>query len=435
MKKTRPKPQGGYQTGRAKGLWQSAILIGASLMLTACGGKEAAKEADPVVVEVVRARGVDTSQEVLATGSFRREKEIDLSFRIGGVLREINFREGQLIAKGALVASLDPTQVNAQITQAVEQARVATSSIDTARAGQAQAQANTSRALAGLSQAQADMANAQRDFQRDEALAQKGFISEARLDTRRTRLEVADANVRAAKASVAAAQEGVAAAKAGITQAQAGAGAAQAGVNAAAFDRRWARLIAPAGGLVLTRLAEPGEIAGPGQPILVLADEASPLILRTPVSDRDVAKIKVGDKAQITISALSQVTTGVVRRVAERADPRTGAFDIDIAVPAADGIKTGFFAQARIQTGSTNLQKADQVLVPAEALIGAAQGKASLYVLNPDQKTVRLIRVDFLGLSGNEALVRGLPIGAGIVTSGGAYISDKARVTVVEAAS
>jgi RND family efflux transporter MFP subunit len=429
---------------------------------------------DEIVVEIVRAQGISGGVNVVATGAFKREREIDLSFRIPGVLREINYREGDIIAKGSVVASIDPTQVNAQIAQAQanamqasagigqaqEQANAASSTISAARAGQAQAiasagqaDANVGRAQAGLAQARADYDNVRRELARDQTLASKGYVSSARLDSRQTRVEVALATMRAAEAGVTAAQQtaiaaraGIDAASSGINQAQAGAGAAvagvraasgraaaaQAGVNAAAFDRRWARLIAPAGGIVLTRLAEPGEVTAPGQPILIMADEQSPLILRTPISDRDVARVKVGDPARIRVSAIGAELSGQVTRVAERADPRTGAFDVDIRIEPNGAIKTGFFAEARILATAGNLNPNDQVLVPAEALIEARDGLASLFVLGPDNKTVKRTQVGFVAFRGGEAIITGLPVGAPIVTSGGGYVSDGARVTVIE---
>ena len=219
---------------------------------------------------------------------------------------------------------------------------------------------------------------------------------------------------------------------AGVRAAAGRAQAAQAGVNAAAFDRRWARLVSPASGVVLTRLAEPGEVTGPGQPILILADEQSPLILRTPISDRDVARVKVGDAARVRIAAIGADITGQVSRVAERADPRTGAFDVDVRVASNGQIKTGFFAEARILATAGDMAPVGQVLIPAEALIEARNGVASVYVLGADNKTVKRMQIGFVAFRGGEAIVTGLAIGAPIVTAGGGYVSDGAAVTVVE---
>jgi multidrug efflux pump subunit AcrA (membrane-fusion protein) len=297
------------------------------------------------------------------------------------------------------------------------------------------------------------MDNARREFQRDQTLASQGFVSPARLDVRQTRLDVTNASVRAAEAGVVAAEQtavaaraGINAAGAGVNQAQAGSGAAiagvraasgraqaaQAGVNAAAFDRRWARLVSPASGIVLTRVAEPGEVTAPGQPILILADEKSPLILRTPVSDRDVVRVKVGDAARVTISAMGTQVRGQVSRVAQRADPQTGAFDVDIQIDPLVQIKTGFFAEARILATAGDLAPKGQVVIPAEALIEARDGAASLFTLGGDNKTAKRVRVGFVGFRGGEAIVTGLPVGSAIVTAGGAYVTDGGLVVPVE---
>ena len=444
-----------------------AILAVAVLAVTACGGAKTGPSAvddsknskatqassrEQIVVEIARARGLSGGTEVIATGAFKREREIELSFRIPGVLRQVNYREGDAIAQGAIVAAIDPTQVDAQIAQAQaqamqasagigqaqEQARAASSSISAAQAGRAQAvasarqaDANVGRAQAALAQARADSDIARREFQRDQTLASKGYVSGARLDTRQTRVDVASASVRAAEAGVTAAQQtavaaraGITAAGAGVNQAQAGAGAAsagvraasgraqaaQAGVSAAAFDRRWARLISPARGIVLTRLAEPGEVTGPGQPILILADEQSPLILRTPVSDRDVARVKVGDAARVRVGAIGADITGQVSRVAERADPRTGAFDVDVRVASNGQIKTGFFAEARILATAGDLAPVGQVLIPAEALIEARSGTASLYVLASDNKTVDVLRLVLWVFAVAKPSLQGFPL-------------------------
>jgi hypothetical protein len=61
------------------------------------------------------------------------------------------------------------------------------------------------------------------------------------------------------------------------TEAQAAAASsAQAAYDSAAFDRRWANLVAPSSGVVLARAAQSGEVVQPGQAILSLADQNTP---------------------------------------------------------------------------------------------------------------------------------------------------------------
>jgi RND family efflux transporter MFP subunit len=443
----------------------AALVLGVAALagLAACGGGEAGKKGEAVeaaVVGVARARPLSGGATIVATGAFRREREIDLSFRIPGVLRSIEPREGDLVAAGAIVAAIDPTGVEAQeasaqaqalqaaagIGQAQEQARAAGSNVSAAMSGAAQARAGVAQAEAALAQARADLANVAREHERDAKLAARGFVAPARLEARQTRLDVARASVTAAESGVAAARAAVQSAQASVAQAQAGAGAAvagvraatgraqgaQAGVRAAQFDRRWARLVAPSAGVVLTRTAEPGEVVAPGQPIVTLADETSPLILRTPVSDRDVVRIRVGDAARVRVAAANADFAGAVSRVAERADPRTGAFDVDIRMQGSPAVKTGFFGEARILATAGDLAPTDRTLVPAEAIIEADAGKASIFVLTADGKSVRRSQFGFAGFSGDDAILIGLPAGARVVTTGGGFVSDGAPVQAVE---
>lgn len=468
-------PRAGQHRAAKAATWTA--VCAALLLAAACGGgtsdtkdgkAEAAAPArgdeagESVVVAVVAARPVNGGADIVGTGSIRRERELELSFRIPGIIRQINFREGDLVSRGALVAAIDATSVDAAILQAqanvaqasagvgqaAEQARAAAASIEAAQANAGRATADVARARAQLAQAEADLAQARNDFQRDATLAERGFVSPARLESRQTRVNVAEATVTAARTGVDAARAGAEAAQSGVVQARAGAGAAvagidaatgrvsaaNAGVQAASFDRGSSRLVAPADGVILQRLAEPGEVTAPGQPVLLLGDETSPLIVRVPLSDRDVARVSRGDPARVRITSLGIITTGEVIRVAERADPRTGAFDVDVRLTGSvAGVKTGFFAEVTLLGTAGDLTPAGVQTIPAEALIEAGEGTASLFVLMADRRTVRQVEVRFRGFRGEEALVEGLLPGTLVVTAGGGYVTDGATVTVAAA--
>jgi multidrug efflux pump subunit AcrA (membrane-fusion protein) len=439
--------------------------IGLVLVVAGCGGGQgspeksgAGNEAPAALVEVVAARPVTGSNQVVATGTFRRERELALSFPINGVLIALNVREGDRVEQGGLLAAIDPTQVDARIAQAqagvaqaaagigqaTGQANAALAQVEAAQARAAAASADVARATAGLAQAQASLELAQSDYNRDATLAAQGFVSPARIEAARTRLDVARASAEAARTGVEAARASAEAARAGISQARAGAGAAgagiqaatgatraaQAGVAAAAFDRGRARLLAPSAGVILSRSAEPGEVIAPGRSVLTLSDETSPLILRTPVSDRDVARIARGDAASIRIEALGREVTGRVVRVAQQADPRTGAFDVDLAVDQTAGIRTGFLAEARVVASAGPPLGVASQTIPAEALLEATDGAATLYVLAADRRTARLVRVGFSGFRDGQAVVTGLAPGTLVITRGGGFVSNGARVEV-----
>ena len=98
--------------------------------------------------------------------------------------------------------------------------RMAVDEGDQVVAGQILAAVDPTGVAAAEARALVEVARARRDLARDQALFDKGFVSRQRLDDRISAVA-----------------------------------AAQAGVNGAAFDRRWSRLVSPASGVVLQRLA------------------------------------------------------------------------------------------------------------------------------------------------------------------------------------
>ena len=58
---------------------------------------------------------------------------VDLSFEVGGPLRDIPIREGETISKGALIAALDPTELQLAVKEAEVQLRLASQDLSRKR--------------------------------------------------------------------------------------------------------------------------------------------------------------------------------------------------------------------------------------------------------------------------------------------------------------
>lgn len=116
---------------------------------------------------------------------------------------------------------------------------------------------------AEVAQAQAQLENARQQWERSQALRAQGFISAAALDS-------AQAQWKAAQATVA---------------------AAQAGRNQAALAKGYTNIVAPFDGLVLSTMAEVGDLAGPGRPVLTLySPQAMRAVVQVPASQSDALK-------------------------------------------------------------------------------------------------------------------------------------------------
>ena len=107
----------------------------AASVLAACRDSDA-KQAAPEAVRAVRTAPIvfdTTSQPVTATGVLAARDEVHLGFKIGGVIEQIAVREGQTVARGQVIATLDLREIDAQVAKARSAATKATRDAERAR--------------------------------------------------------------------------------------------------------------------------------------------------------------------------------------------------------------------------------------------------------------------------------------------------------------
>ncbi len=78
-------------------------------------------------------------------------------------------------------------------------------------------------------------------------------------------------------------------------------------------------LTAPEGGLVTTRVAEPGELAMPGATLLTLAD-LDTVTLKVFIPETRIGRVKVGQSARVSIDSVDAVFEGTVSYIASEAE-------------------------------------------------------------------------------------------------------------------
>lgn len=345
-------------------LARTTVLLGL-VLLAGCGKGRAAVEPAAPAVEVVQVTAPNMGQTLSVTGALKRQREMVMSFRIPGVITQLNVDDGDRVRAGQVLARLDPSAVEARLRQTA-----------------------------------ADLDRARKDEARYIKLADAGIVSRQRAEAQ-----------------------------------SAATTSAQAAYDAAAFDRRWASLTAPANGVVLARSAQSGEVVQPGQAVLSLADEASPLVLRVPLSDRDIGKLALGAVAQITLDALpGQTLQGSVSRIGQRAGAQSGAIDIEITLPARPGLRSGLIASAQIAASGAAASRPAYGRVPAEAILEAEGKKAFVMRLDDKAGVARRTPVVFGGFDGDDALIQGLQPNAKVITAGAGFVGDGQKVQVIDPA-
>ena len=217
-----------------------------------------------------------------------------------------------------------------------------TPELDQARAGVDQAQAGILQASAAVSQTQASLASASAGLRAEEA-----------------RLELVRAGAREEQVAAAEAQVAAVRAQADAARGQVAAGQAALGV----IDEQLARMTveAPIDGVVLSRPAEPGEVALAGGTLLVLGDLQHLKVTVYLAEDR-YGTLQVGQAARVTVDSFpSRVFTGTVQRIADKgeytprnvqtpAGRRAVVFAVKLGVENADGeLQAGHARRRRVR--------------------------------------------------------------------------------------
>lgn len=98
----------------------SLILIASLFTYAGCSDNKAQSTIteEAVVVRTQPVEITDYAPSLEYSGSIATESEAKLSFKIGGVISKIHVKEGDHVHKGQLLATLDLTEINAQVQQA-----------------------------------------------------------------------------------------------------------------------------------------------------------------------------------------------------------------------------------------------------------------------------------------------------------------------------
>lgn len=198
---------------------------------------------------------------------------------------------------------------------------------------------------------------------------------------------------------------------------------ARAALRAAEFNARFSRIEAPGDGILLRRLAEPGELVAPGQPVLVAGLTGGGWIVQAWLADRDVVRIAPGTHATITVDAYpGRQFDGNVTEMASAADPRSGTYEVQLAVDAQDAR----FLSGMVAKISFDVASAEAVpVMPVSALLEADGSAAVVYVVAPGQDVARRVAVRIGRLVGGRVeVVAGVEPGAQVVVEGAAYLRD-----------
>jgi RND family efflux transporter MFP subunit len=289
------------------GLVAALLVAGAMRTLSSRQTQKAALQAQqvaqkkqvPVVLnpaDLVQAASLELSQGLAISGPLRAVNSAMVKARVAGELRGLSVREGDFVKAGQVIARIDPTETQARVRQAQQQAE----------------------------SAKTQVALAQRSVDNNSALVTQGFISKNALESSAATLAGAQANFRAA----------------------------QANVDVAAKSQGDTVLRAPIAGQIAQRLAQPGERVAIDTRIVEIVD-LNALELEAALSAAEAMAVKVGQTAQLHIEGANEATSARVVRINPSVAAGSRAVLAYLSLASTDNLRQGLFTQGTLITGQT----------------------------------------------------------------------------------
>ena len=280
---------------RAKWAIGIVAVVGVASVL----GMSAARRGNKAVeVRMEKVQKRDLVASVTASGQVRPQTKVDVASDVSGKITKLAVKEGQIVTSGQFLLQIDQSQPKANV--------------DRATAVVASARAQLTQAIANLDQAK-------KSYERSAQIKQQNpqLIAEEQVEQLHTAVDVNTALVESAKHAV---------------------DQAEASLNDAKSALEKTTIYAPMAGRVTRLAVEQGENAVPGTfnkdaATLLTISDMSVLETRVKVDETDVARIKVGDSAQVQIDAFPDTTfVGRVTKISNSSVKATGTSTTDQAV-------------------------------------------------------------------------------------------------------
>jgi len=291
-----------------------------------------------------------------AVGTLKAASRTEISSRVLAPIEKIHVRAGQAVRSGEVLIELDSRQL---ITQ------------------RSQAQAN-------LTAAEAAFENAQGDYQRKEKAYASRAIPKQQLDDAFRNLEVSRANLTHARQALAETE----------------------------VLLSYATIKAPKAGVVVDRLADAGDTAQPGTPLLVLYDPDS-LRLEVPVMEDLAGRLHVGDRLTVRIDSLppeDREVEAVVDEIVPQAEAASRSVIVKSKVPRRPGMYEGMFGRLLVPAG-----KRRHLCLNTAAIQRIGQLEFVDVVGQDEVLERRFIKTGRIGFPGRVEVLSGLEAGERVV--------------------
>jgi RND family efflux transporter MFP subunit len=252
------------------------------------------------------------------------------------------------------------------------------------KAGDLLARLDVQEIQAKVDQARAMLDQAQRDFDRQNQLIASKATTRQDFDTADARVKVSTAAVREAETMMS-----------------------------------YAQVTAPFDGVVTRKLADVGDLAMPGKPLLEIEAPTS-LRFEADLPEAILDRVKLGEKMTVR---LAKVIEGTVSEISPVADPVSRTFNVKLDLPPTEGLRTGQFGRVSVPVAEVKL-----LLVPQSSVLKRGQMEL-IFIAKDGKAALRLVKTGKT-LEDRIEILSGLEEGEQIIVSDTTQLTDGQPVTL-----
>lgn len=287
-----------------------------SLLLSSCSShenKDSKTGADSAIVVTIGTPSSEGQPELKISGQVEAGETAGISTRVMGYITMISVKEGDKVKKGQLLVTISNLDILAKRAQTD----------------------------AMITEADAAYKNAQKDFERFTNLYRQQSASAKELENVSLQYTSAKSRLESAKQM-------------------------RNEVNA---SLNYTRLTAPFSGVVTQKLADVGNMANPGMPILTLEQSGSYQVSAA-VPENAISQVHQGSAAIISINAVNKTIKGKISQINQSSQFSGGQYIIKVQIPDPEkqGLFAGMYANVSIPVSAATVVKNDQVMVPLSSI-------------------------------------------------------------------
>jgi RND family efflux transporter MFP subunit len=380
-------------------VWVLALTLGLLNLVAGCSpspNTKPAGESKPIKIQVEAIRPQEVRSIARMPGTVRSVLTAPLASKVMGSVLEVRVRAGDRVKAGQLLVVIDSRETEAMVRKS--------------EAGLQEAQMALLEIKKTIEATEANVQLASATLKRYEQLATQKSVS-------LQELEEVQARQRSALASL----EGLQARK---QQALSRIEQAQSDLNSSQALRSYTEIRSPFHGVITQRQAEPGALAVPGMPLLIVED-TSRYRLEVPFEESRLTSIKAGQAIAVQIEATGLANLkGSVSEVEPSTDSASRTYLVKINLPANRQLRSGMYGEALLEG-----QPRQAICIRPGSIVRNGQLEGVYVVEGDSMARLRLLKLGETTSAGIEVL-SGLSGGEVCVVQGIERLQDGSRVEV-----